>query len=74
MSQKVVRAPNKAIIRVRYPDGCRASWETRPDAPLAHNAVKFARWLRDLAEQIEEAATTAGQCATKDTVAEGGDQ
>lgn len=58
---------NKATIQVTFPDGCRASWKTRPDAALARDSVKFAKWLREIADQIDETATTDGMCATKET-------
>lgn len=58
-------APNRATIFVRYPDGCQAKWQTRPNAPLATNTAAFAQWLRKVAEDIEETATTEGMCSTK---------
>lgn len=58
-------AKNAATIRVTYPDGCRASWQTRRDAPLAFDALKFAVWLRGIADDIQEAATTAGMCTAR---------
>lgn len=56
---------NRAMIRVLYPDGCRHSLETLADVDLATDAVKFAAWLRQTADEIEERATTDGMCAAK---------
>lgn len=62
----MARVKNRADIAVTYADGCRASWKTRPTAPLASDVVKFAKWLQETADSIMEAATTQGMCDAKD--------
>jgi hypothetical protein len=57
------RPKNKASIRVTYPDGCRASWDTKPDAAIARDAKLFGEWLIRLGEDIKATAMTEVMCA-----------
>lgn len=54
---------NHAVIRMTFPDGCRAKLETRRDADIASDPLKFIAWLRETADEWHERATTAGHCA-----------
>lgn len=58
-------APNRADIRVTYPDGCKSREVTLPDVDIARDAVKFAAWLHEAADEIHERATRLGRCCAK---------
>lgn len=58
-------APCRADIRVTFPDGCKHRQVTLPNVDIAADALKFAAWLHETADEIHDRATRMGRCHAK---------
>ena len=66
VKRRAKAAQNSAVIRLTFPDGCRIKIESRRDADIATDTLKFIAWLKETAEEWLERATTSGMCAPKE--------